>query len=165
MGGIDQAVAPDLYLGFTGGYQHSDVGEHSASSGTVDTARAAVYGGGWWGPNLLTPGRPAMRMTGSPRPAVAGVGTARQAHGGDELTLARAVEPAHSNCGIGGEAVMTPKLGCLPYCTVSVEVRAGPSTPPNLIDHCATQPNLPADELPSSIPKRGESHATIAEIN
>jgi len=86
--GIDRPVEADLYLGAAAGYIHTGVQEHSTSSGDTDTGRLMVYGGGWAGPALWTAtagyahdGINTMR----PFP---GVGTAKEAHGGNELSLA-----------------------------------------------------------------------------
>ena len=111
LGGFDRAVAPDTYLGIAGGYLRSTVDEHSTSSGTIDTARIAVYGGTWWQGNLFT--------------ATAGyahdwlrtqrgltVGTATQSHGGNEATGAAQWSRPLPIQGLGGGiATMTPKLG------------------------------------------------------
>ena len=111
MAGIDRPVAPDLYLGLAGGYLHSDVDEHSTSSGTLDSARVAAYGGGWWGANLFTGTAGYAHDWIASTRGLAGIGNARQSHGGDEVTLAGQWSLPTPVAGIAGSAVVTPKLG------------------------------------------------------
>src|SRR5581483_9045637 len=108
--GFDRAVMPEVYFGIAGGYQHSEVSEHSTSSGTLDTARVALYGGGRWGASLLsgTAGY-AHDWIASARTLPAG--TARQSHDGDEVSLAGQWSAPLPVRGLSGPATVTPKLG------------------------------------------------------
>jgi fibronectin-binding autotransporter adhesin len=54
LSGCDQPVGENIYVGVAGGYLHSNIDEHSTSSGTESSARFAVYGGALLGPSLLT---------------------------------------------------------------------------------------------------------------
>jgi outer membrane autotransporter protein len=111
LAGFDRPVSPDLTLGIAGGYLHSDVSEHSATTGQVDSGRVAAYGGGWWGPTLLTgiAGYAYDRIA-SVRNITA-VGTATQGHDGHEFSLAGQWSLPTRVAGIAGTAVLTPKLG------------------------------------------------------
>jgi outer membrane autotransporter protein len=108
--GFDRPVGPDLYFGAAAGYIHTDVQEHSTSSGDTGTGRFIVYGGGWAGPALWTAAAGYAHDRIDTTRGFAGVGTAQEAHGGDELTA-----------GVQGSLPMvvngttvTPKVG-LPY--------------------------------------------------
>jgi fibronectin-binding autotransporter adhesin len=105
--GIDRPVEPDLYLGAAGGYIHTGVQEHSTSSGDTDTGRFMLYGGGWAGPALWTATAGYAHDGINTARGFAGVGTAREAHGGNELTLAaQGSVPMMVN-----GATVTPKAG------------------------------------------------------
>lgn len=109
--GFDRAVAPDLSLGVAGGFVHSDLTQHPAGSGQIDSARFAVYGGGRIGPNLLTgtAGYAYDRL--STGRSLASVGTAREGHNGHELAMAAQWSRPMAITGIAGAAVVTPKIG------------------------------------------------------
>jgi outer membrane autotransporter protein len=111
MAGIDRPVAPGLYLGLAGGYLHSDVDEPSASTGTLDTARVAAYGRSWWGANLFTGTAGYAHDWIASTRGLAGIGNARQSHGGDEVTVAGQWSLPTPMAGIAGSAMVTPKLG------------------------------------------------------
>jgi outer membrane autotransporter protein len=111
--GYDRPVAPNVYLGLAGGYLHSNVNERSTgSSGLADTARLAVYGGAYMGPNLLTgtAGYAHDRIE-TDRP-FAGIGTANENHNGNEATVAGQWSLPLQVAGFGqGVATLTPKTG------------------------------------------------------
>jgi outer membrane autotransporter protein len=105
--GFDRAVESDLYLGAAAGYLHSGVQEHSTSSGDTDTGRFMVYGGGWAGPALWTTTAGYAHDGINTTRGFAGVGSAKEAHGGDELTLAA----QGSLPMVVNGATVTPKAG------------------------------------------------------
>jgi outer membrane autotransporter protein len=108
--GFDRPVQPDFYLGAAGGYLHGDVQEHSTSGGDINTGRFLIYGGGWAGPALWTATAGYAYDGINTTRGLAAVGTAREAHGGNELTLAaQASLPLAVNA-----ATVTPKAG-LPF--------------------------------------------------
>jgi fibronectin-binding autotransporter adhesin len=111
LAGFDGAIATDLYLGVAAGYAHSDISGPSSSSGGVDSGRVAAYGGGWWGPNLLTgtTGYAYDRISSARN--LSGIGTAAQAHNGHEFSIAGQWSLPTPVTGIAGTAVVTPKIG------------------------------------------------------
>jgi fibronectin-binding autotransporter adhesin len=107
MAGVDREVMPDVFAGIAGGYTHSDVNDHSSSTGSVDTGRVLLYGGGlvgpaWWS----TTAGYAHDSIATSRP-LAGIGTAQESHGGNELTLGGQWSLPIA---VGG-ATVTPKAG------------------------------------------------------
>jgi len=111
LAGFDRPIATDLYVGLAAGYVHSDLSERSAASGQVDSGRVAVYGGGWWGPSLLsgTTGYAYDRISSARN--LSGVGTASQAHNGHEFSIAGQWSLPTPVTGLAGTAVVTPKIG------------------------------------------------------
>ena len=105
--GFDRPVAPDLYLGAAAGYIHTDVQEHSTSSGDNGTGRFMAYGGGWAGPALWTATAGYAHDGINTARGFAGVGTATEAHNGNEFTLAvQGSQPLVVN-----GVTVTPKAG------------------------------------------------------
>jgi len=111
LAGFDRRIAPDLYLGLAGGYEHSDLSEHSAASGQVDSGRVAVYGGGWLGPTLLTSTAGYAYDRIATDRNISAVGTAAQAHDGHEFSMAGQWSLPTPVASIVGTAVITPKIG------------------------------------------------------
>jgi fibronectin-binding autotransporter adhesin len=111
LAGFDRPIATDLYLGLAAGYIHSDLSESATASGQVDSGRVAAYGGGWLGPNLLTGTAGYAYDRISTARSLSGVGTAAQAHNGDELSIAGQWSLPTPVTGIAGTAVVTPKIG------------------------------------------------------
>jgi fibronectin-binding autotransporter adhesin len=111
LAGFDRAIATDLYLGVAAGYAHSDISGPAASSSGVDTGRVAVYGGGWWGPSLLTGTAGYAYDRISTTRSLSGIGTAVQAHNGNEFSIAGQWNLPTPVTGVAGTAVVTPKIG------------------------------------------------------
>ncbi len=110
--GYDRAVAPNLYLGLTGGYLHSNIDEHSTSSGTEGSLQLNVYGG------VMTEGGLFAATAGYANDrfvtnrGIAGIGTASENHGGNEATAAGQWSLPLTIAGYGGSAAtLTPKAG------------------------------------------------------
>ena len=113
LAGYDRPVAPDVYFGIAGGYLHSNVTERgTGSTGAVDTARFAVYGGAFLGPSLLTgTAGYAHDSIDTSRP-LTGIGTAAENHNGNEATVAGQWSLPLQVQGFGdGVATLTPKTG------------------------------------------------------
>jgi outer membrane autotransporter protein len=112
LAGYDHLVADNAYLGIAGGYQHTDVDEHSPSSGRIDTGRVSLYGGAWYGGSVLTGTAGYAHDSISTTRGIAAVGTAQQKHGGDEASVAGqwAVPLPVTGLG-GGMASLTPRAG------------------------------------------------------
>jgi len=93
LAGIDRPVLPSVSLGLAAG------------------GRVAAYGGGWWGPQLLTGtiGYAYDRIT-TARNAI-GAGIASAAHDGHELSVAGQWSLPMAMPGVAGPATVTPKLG------------------------------------------------------
>ena len=110
LAGFDRPVATNIHLGFAAGYEHSEINEGSAASGQLDSGRVAAYGGGWLGPSLLTgtAGYAYDRISTARR---LGVGTAAQAHDGNEFSIAGQWSLPTPVAGLAGTAVVTPKIG------------------------------------------------------
>ena len=84
--GLDHPVWPGVMVGAAAGYSYSGVDERSTSSGAIDTARLALYGGGQWGSAVLTAtGGYAHDWIDTSR-GLAGIGAATESHDGNELT-------------------------------------------------------------------------------
>jgi fibronectin-binding autotransporter adhesin len=116
---LDREVAPEVYFGAAAGYIHSDVQEHSTSNGDTNTGRFMVYGGGWAGPSLWTATAGYAHDSISTSRGFAGVGTAQESHGGNEMTVGmQASLPTVVN-----GATVTPKAG-LPFLYLSETVFA-----------------------------------------
>ncbi len=111
LAGFDRPIATDLYLGLAAGYVHSDLSEHLAGSGQVDSGRVAVYGGGWLGPNLLTGTTGYAYDRISTTRSLSGAGTEAQAHNGHEFSIAGQWSLPTPVTGMAGTAVVTPKIG------------------------------------------------------
>jgi fibronectin-binding autotransporter adhesin len=111
LAGFDRPIATDLYLGLAAGYVHSGLSESATASGQVDSGRVAAYGGGWLGPNLLTGTAGYAYDRISTARSLSGVGTAAQAHNGDEFSIAGQWSLPTPVTGIAGTAVVTPKIG------------------------------------------------------
>ena len=111
LAGFERPIAPDLYLGLAAGYIHSDLSESAAASGQVDSGRVAVYGGGWLGPNLLTGTAGYAYDRISTARNLSGVGTATQAHNGNEFSIGGQWSLPTPVAGIAGTALVTPKIG------------------------------------------------------
>ena len=111
LAGFDRPIATDLYLGLAAGYVHSNLSESATASGQVDSGRVAAYGGGWLGPNLLTGTAGYAYDRISTARSLSGVGTAAQAHNGDEFSIAGQWSLPRPVTGIAGTAVVTPKIG------------------------------------------------------
>jgi fibronectin-binding autotransporter adhesin len=107
LAGIDQPVGDETWAGAAAGYGHTGLSEHAPSSGDMDTARVAFYGGTRLGPTVLsaTTGFAHDWIT-TARPLV-GIGTAQEGHGGQEVTAAA---QASLPLDIGGVRV-TPRAG------------------------------------------------------
>jgi fibronectin-binding autotransporter adhesin len=107
LAGIDQPAGDEIWLGAAAGYAHTGMSEHAPSSGDMDTARVAFYGGARLGPAVLsaTTGFAHDWIT-TARP-LAGIGTAQEGHGGQEVTAAA---QASLPLDIGGVRV-TPRAG------------------------------------------------------
>jgi outer membrane autotransporter protein len=112
LAGYDRPVAQNFYLGIAGGYLHSNVDEHSTSSGTESSARIALYGGLVVGPNLFTATTGYAHDWFDTKRGIIDLGTATQSHGGNEATVAGQWSLPLSIQGLsGGEATLTPKAG------------------------------------------------------
>src|SRR5262249_4760407 len=97
-----------------GGYLHSDVQEHSTGSGDINTGRFMIYGGGWAGPTLWTATAGYAHDSINTSRGFPGVGTAREAHSGNEASVGtQASLPMVMN-----GATVTPKVG-LPFLHLS----------------------------------------------
>jgi fibronectin-binding autotransporter adhesin len=107
LAGIDQPVGDETWAGAAAGYGHTGLSEHAPSSGDMDTARVAFYGGTRLGPTVLsaTTGFAHDWIT-TARP-LTGIGTAQEGHGGQEVTAAA---QASLPLDIGGVRV-TPRAG------------------------------------------------------
>jgi outer membrane autotransporter protein len=110
LAGFDRPIMPNVSLGLAAGYQHSDVDEH-LTSGTVDSGRVAVYGGGWWGPNLFTGTAGYAYDRISSNRGVTDIGTATEGHNGHEFSIAGQWSVPIPVRGLFGLATLTPKLG------------------------------------------------------
>jgi outer membrane autotransporter protein len=113
LAGYDRPVAPNIYLGLAGGYLHSNTDERgSGSTGSVDTARFAVYGGVFAGPSLFT-GTVGYAHDSIDTSRPFGVfGTASGHHTGHEATVAGQWSlPLQVEGFGGGAATVTPKTG------------------------------------------------------
>ena len=88
LAGIDQPAGDEAWLGAAAGYSHTGVSEHSTSNGDMDTGRLALYGGSRAGPAVLsaTLGYAYDRISTARLPS--GMGTAQEAHDGQEVTAA-----------------------------------------------------------------------------
>ncbi len=112
MAGVDRPVLPDVFAGLAAGYTHSNVQEHSTSSGNIDTGRVMAYGGGlvgtaWWSASAGYAHDGISTARG-----IAGIGTASEKHGGNEFTLAGQWSLPFQVQGFGGSATtLTPKAG------------------------------------------------------
>jgi fibronectin-binding autotransporter adhesin len=112
LAGYDRPVAPNVYLGLAGGYLHSDIDEHSTSSGTESSARIAAYGGMLVGANLFTVTAGYAHDTFDTSRGFSGVGNATESHGGNEATAAGQWSlPLQIGGYGGGTATLTPKAG------------------------------------------------------
>jgi outer membrane autotransporter protein len=111
LAGFDRPVAPNLFLGIAAGYLHTDVNEHALSNGRVDSGRVALYGGGWWGPSLLTGTAGYAYDWISTARSLDGIGSASGGHDGHELAIAGQWSLPLPVPGIWGTATVTPKLG------------------------------------------------------
>jgi outer membrane autotransporter protein len=110
--GYDRPVAPNLYLGVAGGYLHSNIDEHSTSSGTEESARFNVYGGLLAGPSLFSATAGYAHDWFDTTRGLAGIGTASQSHSGNEATVAAQWSLPLPIAGYGGGiATLTPKAG------------------------------------------------------
>jgi fibronectin-binding autotransporter adhesin len=111
LAGFDRPIATDLYLGLAAGYIHSDLSQSTAASGQIDSGRVAVYGGGWLGPNLLTGTVGYAYDWISTARTLSSVGTAAQAHNGNEFSIGGQWSLPTPVTGIAGTALVTPKIG------------------------------------------------------
>jgi outer membrane autotransporter protein len=110
--GIDRPVADNVYLGVAGGYLHSNIDEHSTSSGTEGSTRVALYGGALVGPGLFTGTAGYAHDWFDTQRGIAGIGMASQSHGGNEATAAAQWSLPLAIQGYGnGIATLTPKAG------------------------------------------------------
>ena len=112
--GYDRPVAPNIYLGIAGGYLHQrHPGERgTGSSGAVDTARFAVYGGAFLGQSLFTGTAGYAHDSIDTNRPFAGIGTANESHNGNEATVAGQWSLPLQVQGFGqGIATFTPKAG------------------------------------------------------
>jgi uncharacterized protein with beta-barrel porin domain len=107
LAGIDQPTGDEAWLGAAAGYSHTGVSEHSTSNGHMDTGRLALYGGSRAGPAVLsaTLGYAYERI--STARLLSGMGTAQEAHDGQEVTAAA---QAGLPLDLGGPS-MTPRAG------------------------------------------------------
>jgi outer membrane autotransporter protein len=113
LAGYDRAIAPDLYAGIAGGYNHSDI-TVSPSTGTVDTGRVLVYGGGLLGPGFWSATAGYAHDAISTARGIAGIGTATESHGGNEFNGGAQWSLPLPVTGFGGGiATLTPKLGVM----------------------------------------------------
>ena len=110
LAGFDRLIMPNVSLGLAAGYQHSEVDEHLAS-GIVDSGRVAVYGGGWWGPNLFTGTAGYAYDRISANRDVTEIGTVTEGHNGHEFSIAGQWSAPIPVPGLFGLATLTPKLG------------------------------------------------------
>jgi outer membrane autotransporter protein len=112
LAGYDRPVAPNIYLGVAGGYLHSNIDEHSTSSGTDESARFNVYGGMLAGPSLFSATAGYAHDWFGTNRGLAGIGTAAENHGGNEATAAGQWSLPLPIAGYGaGTATLTPKAG------------------------------------------------------
>jgi len=112
LAGYDQAVTDDAYLGLAGGYQHSNVAEHSPSSGLENSIRIALYGGVAAGPGLFTGTVGYAHDWLDTTRTIAGIGKAQESHSGDEATVAGQWTMPIRIKGLGGrDATLSPKAG------------------------------------------------------
>lgn len=84
LAGLDRPLAPGFLGGFAAGYTHSAVNEQAASSAAVDTARFAFYGGGEWGPAVVSTAVSYAHDWIDTGRGFYGIGTAAESHGGNE---------------------------------------------------------------------------------
>jgi fibronectin-binding autotransporter adhesin len=100
-----------IYAGLAAGYIHSDVTEHQPASGDADTGRVMAYAGTWAGPTLVT------GTVGYAHDSIhtvrnfAGIGSARENHGGDEATAALQWSAPMTVPTSWGLATVTPRIG------------------------------------------------------
>jgi fibronectin-binding autotransporter adhesin len=87
------------------------VSENTGASGSIDSGRVSVYGGGYWGPSVLagTAGYAYDRIS-TARP-VTSVGTATEGHDGHEFSVAGQWSLPMAVTGVAGPATVTPTLG------------------------------------------------------
>ncbi|HXC27377.1 MAG TPA: autotransporter outer membrane beta-barrel domain-containing protein [Stellaceae bacterium] len=112
LAGYDRPVTPNIYLGVAGGYLHSDIDEHSTSSGTEESARFNVYGGMLAGPSLFSATAGYAHDWFDTTRGLGGIGIASENHGGNEATAAAQWSLPLPIAGYGGGmATLTPKAG------------------------------------------------------
>jgi outer membrane autotransporter protein len=112
LAGSDRPVVENVYLGIAGGYLHSNIDEHSTSSGTEGSARVALYGGALVGSSLFTGTAGYAHDWFDTQRGITGIGTASQSHGGNEATAAAQWSLPLAIQGYGsGIATLTPKAG------------------------------------------------------
>jgi outer membrane autotransporter protein len=105
-------VTQNIYLGIAGGYLHSNIDEHSTSSGTEESARLALYGGAVLGPSLITATAGYAHDWFDTQRGIIGISNARESHNGNEATVAGQWSLPLTVQGLsGGTATLTPKVG------------------------------------------------------
>jgi fibronectin-binding autotransporter adhesin len=113
LAGYDRPVVPNLTLGVAGGYLHSDVSEHAASSsGTEQSVRLSVYGGYHYGQSLFSGTVGYAHDWFDSHRGIAGIGTASENHAGNEASVAGQWSTPIALRGLAdGTATLTPKAG------------------------------------------------------
>jgi outer membrane autotransporter protein len=112
LAGFDRPVADNAFLGLAAGYMFSTIDSGSAGTGSVGSARVAIYGGLTAGADRFaaTVGYANDRFRSNR--TVAGLGTATESHGGDEFSAAAQWSRPLPIPGLGGGTMtVTPKLG------------------------------------------------------
>jgi fibronectin-binding autotransporter adhesin len=109
--GLDRPLLPGLIVGIAGGYTHSDVNEHAPASSAADTGRIMAYGGGLLGEAVWAATAGYAHDWISSDRSITGVGTARESHGGNEVTAADQIALPIAIQGFAGNATLAPKTG------------------------------------------------------
>jgi fibronectin-binding autotransporter adhesin len=107
LSGFDREVWPGIYAGVAGGYAHSDVNEHSTSSGTIDNGRIMLYGGGLVGSAVWSATAGYAHDSINTSRGIIGLGTATESHGANEVTAGVQLAQPFHYYGV----TLTPKAG------------------------------------------------------
>jgi fibronectin-binding autotransporter adhesin len=112
LAGFDRSVAPSTYLGVAAGYLHSNIDEHSTSTGRADTGRVALYGGTQLDANLFAATIGYAHDGISTNRPISGIGAASEGHDGNEVTVGAQWSRPMPIAGLGGGiAALTPRAG------------------------------------------------------